>query len=155
MRNRVEYIITLCFRNDLGPVQIRCPCPVLGNGHWSEHSFLLVPEQNLEHRARARVRARARARTWARARALPQKGSTRAPFPGTGTCLNTLPSVPALFPMLPCDAATIMASGSEKRCLAPSLLRECERTRSRELGHGVVERAPSLNGALASKGSCS
>ena len=41
---------------DLGPVQTRCPCLVLGNGrHWSEHSFLLVSEQTSEHRAQARA----------------------------------------------------------------------------------------------------
>ena len=35
------------------------------------------------------------------------KGSTRAPFPGTGTRLNTL------FPMLPWDAVTIMAASAK------------------------------------------
>ena len=87
----LKYVLS---KLSLRPVQTRCLCTVLGNGHQSEHRFLLVPEQTFEHRARARALA-------------------RAPFPGTGTCLNTLSSVPALFPMLPCDAVTIMAAGAK------------------------------------------
>ena len=64
---------------------------------------------------------------------------------GTGTCLNTLSSVPTLFPMLPCDAVTIMAAGGKRR--KEEIIALLELGCLNNVHFSAEERAPSLNGA--------